>query len=240
MLLPEANRNSLPYLVSVTIQCSLVLLLAIPWTVQSLRTAGSIQTPTILILQNPKPMEVVKASHAESTVPGLLSALPRRARIFTFSRQPSNAPTSVTVDAPDLGFEVKGPFTGGAAIFHPSEDLARLASAPVPTPLPPNTAGSGERLEVGGNIQAAKLVHRVQPAYPSLARQVRVQGVVTLEAIISKDGKIQQLHVLSGHPLLVPSAVEAVQQWVYSPTILNGKAVEVKTTIDVRFTLSER
>jgi protein TonB len=69
--------------------------------------------------------------------------------------------------------------------------------------------------------------------------QARISGVVRLHAVIGKDGTVQNLTVSSGHPLLVPSALEAVKQWVYAPTLLNGQAVEVVTQIEVEFTLSQ-
>ena len=84
----------------------------------------------------------------------------------------------------------------------------------------------------------ANLISQQKPIYPPLAKQARIQGVVRFNAIISKDGTIQQLSVVSGHPLLIPSAQEAVKNWKYRPTLLNGDAVEVQTTIDVNFTLS--
>jgi len=80
---------------------------------------------------------------------------------------------------------------------------------------------------VGGDVQAAKLVKKVTPLYPQMARQVRVSGTVELIGVIAKDGTIQQLQVVSGHPLLVKAALDAVRQWIYSPTLLNGQAVEV-------------
>jgi len=83
--------------------------------------------------------------------------------------------------------------------------------------------------------QLAKLIHRVQPVYPSLARQARVQGVVVLEAIVTKDGTVDGLRVLSGRPLLAQAALDAVRQWRYDPTLLNGEPVEVITTITVTF-----
>ncbi len=86
---------------------------------------------------------------------------------------------------------------------------------------------------------AAQLINRAQPVYPELARQTRIQGTVRLHAIISKDGAVQQLEVLSGHPLLVQSAMDAVRQWRYRPTLLNGDPVEVDTTIDVIYSLNE-
>jgi protein TonB len=96
-----------------------------------------------------------------------------------------------------------------------------------------------QRIRVGGNVQQAKLVRQPKPAYPPLAKQARIQGVVHLSAIIAKDGTIQKLEVIGGHPLLVPAALEAVKQWVYQPTLLNGEPVEVITQIDVNFTLSQ-
>jgi protein TonB len=92
---------------------------------------------------------------------------------------------------------------------------------------------------VGGNVQAANLIRKVVPVYPPLAKQARIQGTVRFQAIIGKDGTIQNLQLVSGHPLLVSAAQQAVSQWVYRPTLLNGDPVEVVTTIDVNFTLSQ-
>jgi protein TonB len=86
-------------------------------------------------------------------------------------------------------------------------------------------------------VQAAKISNQVRPVYPQLARQARIQGTVRLEAVISKDGTIEELKLVSGHPLLVQAAMDAVKQWRYQPTMLNGVPVEVITTIDVNFTL---
>ena len=82
------------------------------------------------------------------------------------------------------------------------------------------------------------LIHRVEPAYPPLAKAARIQGTVQLQAIISRQGTIQNLQVLSGHPMLVTAAVEAVRQWRYRPYILNGEPVEVETQVTVNFVLS--
>jgi protein TonB len=82
-------------------------------------------------------------------------------------------------------------------------------------------------------------VNQPKPSYPPLARQARIQGVVKFNAVIGRDGTIQNLTLVSGHPLLVPSATEAVRQWRYQPTLLNGDPVEVVTQIDVNFTLSQ-
>ena len=82
------------------------------------------------------------------------------------------------------------------------------------------------------------LIHRVQPEYPPLARQARIQGTVVLQAVISREGRIENLQVLSGHPLLVPAALAAVRQWRYRPYSLNDQPVEVETQITVNFTLT--
>jgi TonB family protein len=93
------------------------------------------------------------------------------------------------------------------------------------------------RIRVGGNVQRCNLLMKVDPVYPALAQQARIQGTVRFQVIISADGHVHNTQLVSGHPLLVQAATEAVQQWVYRPTILNGKAVEVVTTVDVPFVL---
>jgi protein TonB len=119
--------------------------------------------------------------------------------------------------------------------------LGGIGIAPPPPPPPPVKAVATQTgpLRVGGNVQAANLIKKVTPAYPTLAKSARIQGTVRFTAIIGKDGTIQNLQLVSGHPMLVASATEAVKQWVYKPTLLNGEPVEVITQIDVNFTLSQ-
>jgi len=117
--------------------------------------------------------------------------------------------------------------------------IGSVPSAAPPPPPPPPKAAALQRIRIGGSVQQAKLIRQPHPVYPPLAKQARIQGTVKLSAIISKDGTIQHLEVISGHPLLVPAALEAVKQWVYQPTLLNGEPVEVITQIDVNFTLSQ-
>jgi len=85
----------------------------------------------------------------------------------------------------------------------------------------------------------AKLLRKIIPEYPSLAKVARVSGVVRLLGVIAKDGTIRNLQLVSGHPLLARAALEAVKQWVYQPTLLNGQPVEVIAPIDVNFTLGQ-
>lgn len=103
---------------------------------------------------------------------------------------------------------------------------------------PPKPAAAPARIKQGGEVTAASIITQTRPAYPSLARQARIQGTVVLHAIIDKEGKVAQLEVVSGHPLLVQSALDAVKLWRYKPTQLNGDPVEVDTTIQVTFTMN--
>jgi protein TonB len=95
-----------------------------------------------------------------------------------------------------------------------------------------------QRVRVSQGVTSGLLIRKVQPPYPTLARAARIQGDVVLKAIIDKDGAIQDLQLISGHPMLVPAAIEAVRQWHYRPYLLNGQPVEVETTITVIFTLN--
>src|SRR6202007_2585930 len=87
------------------------------------------------------------------------------------------------------------------------------------------------------HMSEGNLVHKVLPAYPPLARSARIQGQVLLQAVISKEGVIENLRLIAGHPMLVPAAIEAVPQWRYRPYVLNNEPVEVETQITVNFAL---
>jgi periplasmic protein TonB len=95
-----------------------------------------------------------------------------------------------------------------------------------------------KKLRVSAGVQASKLISQPKPLYPPIAKQARVQGTVVLAATISKSGTIDNLRVVSGHPMLTQSALQAVRQWKYQPTYLNGEPVEVETTINVNFSLT--
>src|ERR1700678_1145265 len=103
--------------------------------------------------------------------------------------------------------------------------------------MPPPPKATPSRIRVGGNVAAAKLVRQVTPLYPPIAKTAHIFGTVMLHAVIAKDGTIQELTYVSGPPLLMKNAMDAVRQWRYSPTLLNGEPVEVDTTISVVFTL---
>jgi TonB family protein len=129
----------------------------------------------------------------------------------------------------------------------PLVGVAGGVSGGVPGGVPGGVAGgiSGgqeavpSKIRVGGNVQAMNLVNKVTPLYPPVAKAARIQGVVRFTVNIGKDGTVQDIQLVSGHPLLVESAKTAVAQWQYKPTLLNGNPVDVVTTVDVNFTLTQ-
>jgi len=153
--------------------------------------------------------------------------IPREVKIIKEDAEPDMASVGMTGGVPG---GVAGGSMGGV--------LGGVIGGMGGAPPPPRPHQSGP-LRVGGNVQAARIINRVQPIYPPLARQTRISGTVRLHAIIGKDGTIQSLEVMNGHPLLQQAALDAVRQWRYQPTLLNGEPVDVDTTIDVIFSLNQ-
>lgn len=110
-----------------------------------------------------------------------------------------------------------------------------LGTTATVVPPPPKPVAPPPRVS---HMMEGNLIYKVQPVYPPLARQARIQGSVLLRAIISRSGMIEDLSVISGHPMLVGAAIEAVRQWRYRPYILNEEPVEVETRVTVNFSLS--
>jgi len=106
-----------------------------------------------------------------------------------------------------------------------------------PQPPPPDVRPQAPHRLLVAHLEPAMLVQRVEPQYPPLARQIHREGQVELRAVIATDGTIQSLQVVSGDPLFVRSATDAVSQWRYRPTVLNGQPVEIETYITVIYTL---
>ena len=100
--------------------------------------------------------------------------------------------------------------------------------------------GGPQRIKIGGPVEEKKLVYSPPPHYPPLAKMARIQGTVKLDATIADDGKVKDLRVIGGHPLLVKAALDAVKNWRYQATLLNGNPVEVETTVTVNFTLAQQ
>ena len=150
------------------------------------------------------------------------------ARPFTppQSKQPSpGSASTISLDPP-------APVANGDVIPSGVGLADRLNGVPQPQVVTP-------RINVGGNVQSAKLIKKVTPVYPALAKVARAHGSVRFTATVGKDGRIKNLQLLSGNPTLVPAATEAVKQWVYEPTLLNGEPIEVITQIEVNFSMSQ-
>jgi protein TonB len=179
------------------------------------------------------PEAPVTESHAVARSSGLASPTVFHPPVVLHSDYPQAGMIIIDYDTPAL------PVNPGIALpIGSSITLPRVEGAPATTSAglepvkPPETP-----VLVGGDVQAAKLIKRVVPVYPRAAIQTRISGTVHLLGIIAKDGTIQRLQVLSGHPLLRQAALDAVSQWIYRPTVLNGKPVEVEAPIEVIFTL---
>ena len=163
--------------------------------------------------------------------------------------QPIGIPDRVAmIEDPPSDAQAPG-LNGGIA----TADLARLAMGVLDQVVRPTAPPRAEpsvsqavksapaepaRYTVGGRVHLARLVYRVDPAYPAIARQARISGAVELTGVIGIDGHIRELRVVKGHPFLAHAALEAVRQWVYEPTLLNGQTVEVIAPITVNFLLN--
>jgi protein TonB len=158
----------------------------------------------------------------------------------------------IVEDPPDLpgGGGVPGGVPGGIpggvphAVMTSVMDHAFVpppAPPPHVTPQPPPAPPAAPiRVPVGGRVQLGAPVYRIDPVYPRMAATTRVEGVVQVEAVVGVDGRIRELRAKSGHPFLIPAALDAVRQWIYTPTLLNGNPVEVIAPITVTFRLGNR
>jgi protein TonB len=143
---------------------------------------------------------------------------------------PVATPDQIRPESVDVGVQgVPGGVEGGV----PGGVVGGVVGGLPDAPPPPTQA-----VRVGGQIKEPKKVHNVSPAYPDIAKQARVQGIVILECTISPQGKVTDVKVLRGIPLLDQAAIDAVKQWVYTPTLLNGVPVPVIMTVTVNFKLS--
>ncbi len=141
-----------------------------------------------------------------------------------------DSPVEIGMDRVIQGIGSPGLRTGDA---HALVDLLPSTEPSVlPPPIPPIRR---KPIIPGGNVQEAKLIFRVDPVYPELARRAHVSGSVILEAVIDEEGSVTEVRILSGHPLLNDAAIQAVKQWKYSPTVLNGEPVPVLATVTVIF-----
>jgi periplasmic protein TonB len=247
MQVVESTNKTWTVLLSATMQTAAVgsaVLLSVLQS-QMLDLRGIIQPPPLVAPSRPPAVQVVAVERAGgSSHPNLPAQAPK-----PFA-EPSKIPNRVVaITDPDPG----GPATGGVSTdgFIWSDSAAPLArfigaigtapihvTPPAVTPKDPVKSVPREPLRIGGNVLEASLVHKVVPVYPPIARSMRISGTVHLIGVIGRDGSVQHLQVVDGHPLLTPAALAAVRQWIYRPTLLNGEPVEVVAPIEVKFLLN--
>ena len=238
---PARTNRGWTVLVSCFLQCGIVLLLIAvplmkPEVLPHVLNFVTISAPPAPLPPRPPDVEIARPRPRPSMVAG---------RLIAYDHIPTKVlmTTDEVPDASRLGVE------GGGERGIPNGPRngvvdSVLTSAPVAAPPPvvvvqhtdpPKPAAI--RINVGGRVQDALLVSKVMPVYPPLAIQTRTSGTVRFTAVISREGAVTNLALVSGHPLLVQAATNAVRQWRYKPTYLNGDPVEVVTTIDVHFIL---
>lgn len=232
----QSNRRGWSTLVSFTMQVlalSLLLAVSLIWVGRPPQIQWLQISAPASFMPDARPSAEAARGHRATTVtaamrPGQIVA-PQTIPLHTLSVNDVSSNLSSDPSAPDLpmaGFDQNN--TGGDGI------PAGLGNMPVAVPTRPVAV----RPLLVSHLSEANLLHRVQPVYPPLARQARVQGSVELRAIISKTGTIKDLIVVRGHPFLAPAAVEAVRQWRYRPYVLNNEPIEVETDITVNFLLA--
>lgn len=227
-----ATKDGQPVTVAATVQVNFRLLH--PWRITRLEysTDRAIIKP---ILLSGSPLPACKNDGAAMTISFEVSAEGTSGGIRIVKAE------NVTLDEavlPAIGsWKFQPAKQNGVAVAAMAE--ADLACANSSTVIPQG----GDNLTGGRagirSMTKARLIQKTEPVYPPQARQARIQGVVRLAVVIGKDGKVQGATLIEGHPFLVPAAMDAVKQWVYEPTVVDGAPVEVRTEVDIQFTLAE-
>ncbi|MFY9682597.1 MAG: energy transducer TonB [Candidatus Sulfotelmatobacter sp.] len=238
----QKRRQTLATLVSFLLECFLIfgLILMPLYFTQELPKS---QLLTFLIAPPPPPPPPPAAQQAAKLIKEIQTDLLSGGQLRTPTRIPQKVQMITEEEAPPPLPGAGGGVVGGVPGGIPGGQLggviggivnatSSLAYVPKLQPVAP------QRIRISQGVTNGLLIHKIQPPYPVLARSARIQGDVVLRAVIDKQGNIQDLQLVSGHPMLVPAAIEAVKQWRYRPYLLNGQPVEVETTITVIFTLT--
>ena len=223
---------------SITLQCAIVGTMVL----YSALHVDTLPLITMRHLELPSP----RAAKLEA-IEIIGAILERRAGTLTMKPHvfvyPAKIPIGVSV-IEDIGSDAPSYMPGAAATYDGgiigSIGLApALAALPRQPVVPAQAAKPTAPIRLGGNVMEAKILKRVMPIYPPLAKAARISGKVHLMSVIAQDGTIQKLEVIDGHPLLIRAALDAVKQWIYRPTLLNGEPVDVTAPIEVNFTLTQ-
>ena len=181
--------------------------------------------------------ETVETQHAAARASS--QSVPRVVDLRLVPARDLSAPThSVALDDAPAIPGLSGPGVSGAGAIGGLGDVLKVAPPPPVHPAPAHKPEPSP-IRLSSKLSQSQLIYCPKPSYPRLALSARIEGTVRLQATISRDGRIENLHVLSGHPLLTGPAMEAVREWRYHPVLLNGDPVEVITEIEVNFKLSQ-
>jgi len=223
------GRRSWTTLTSFGLQAVVVgVLLVIPLlTTVGLPTSRTVSTPIGTFRRNPDAAPGPPAGRVRQ-----MQIVPYTGRLMAPGRIPRTVARDDGPSAPSVG-PAAGPeiYIGPGVDSGPGIPLPTTGTRPL-IPVPPPAVTRAFR---PSSLLEGSLIRRAQPVYPPLARRARIQGSVVLAAVISKTGTIENLILISGHPMLIPAALQAVSQWRYRPYILNGEAIEVDTQITVNF-----
>ena len=234
----QKGRQTWATILSFAIQCVMLgILLLVP--LYFTQTLPKSQVLTFLLAPPPPPPPPPAAQQIAKVVAQVQTDLMAGGQLRTPTKIPSKVQMIREEEAPPVptGGGVVGGVPGGipgGQLGGVIGGIVNSSTAYVPKlqPVVP------QRVRISQGVTTGLLIHRVEPAYPTIARSARIQGTVELKAIIDKTGGIQDLQLVSGHPMLVPAAIGAVKQWRYRPYLLNGQPVEVETTITVIFSLT--
>lgn len=229
----QRSRRSWTTLTSFGIQAIAIgVLLMIPLLNNVvLPAARTVSTPISMGHRNPgpPPLQPTHGFHSNvvEIIPNMHQIMMPRYIPHGIARGPDSGPVGPAIGGPtiDIGLPFN-PIAGPSLPFSGTRQI-----------MPIHPAVNLKPLRISSMLPGS-LIRRVEPAYPPIAKAARVQGPVVLEAVISKTGTIENLQLISGHPLLAPAAIDAVRQWRYKPYILNEEAIEVETQITVNFTLA--
>ncbi|MGA7293428.1 MAG: energy transducer TonB [Terriglobales bacterium] len=236
----QRHRRTFSAALSFVIQCLLLgVLLVVPLMFTEALPQG--QLLTFLMAPPPPPPPPPAASVAAAKIVKVEQSDIMNGQLRSPTKIPQNIQMIREDEAPpDLsGGGVPGGVPGGIPGGQIGGVIGGILSSTANTAVVPKLAVPvTKRIRVSQGVTEGRLILKIEPKYPPLAQSARIQGQVILTAIISKTGEIQNLMLVSGHPLLVPAAIAAVKQWRYRPFLLNGEPVEVETTITVNFELS--
>ncbi len=234
---PDSARRPWSLAVSLAVQCAFTGVIILVPLIHTAQLAWH-PAPAILYMP-PRPAPPPAAVVQQASSASAAMTRPMYRPVFT---APRHTPSSIVTlpdptGAPD--FILASSSAGSGAVQFGPPSLG-IENGPAPRTVTQSTpAPKAAPLRVSNGVQAAKLLQQPKPLYPPLAKAARISGLVRLQAVIGRDGTIRNLQLVTGPPLLVKAAFEAVSRWTYKPTLLNGEPVEVFTEIDVNFTLNQ-